>query len=97
MRIVLIHNKYKQPGDEDVIFHLERTLVSTDGHRPFGTISEINHQRASVKSPSDNPGPGYRQAYTPEKNYSRCMEVNKRAIAMSRQSRVVDKSVPQSG
>lgn len=32
MRILLVHNKYKQPGGEDVVFEQERQLLAVAGH-----------------------------------------------------------------
>jgi len=33
VKILLVHNKYQQPGGEDVVFEQERKLLETAGHR----------------------------------------------------------------
>jgi hypothetical protein len=32
MKILLVHNKYKQPGGENVVFESEAELLSRNGH-----------------------------------------------------------------
>ncbi|TAM83169.1 MAG: glycosyltransferase family 1 protein [Acidobacteria bacterium] len=33
MKVLLVHNEYQQPGGEDIVFRLERQLLSSFGHR----------------------------------------------------------------
>lgn len=43
MKILLVHNEYQQPGGEDIVFRLERRLLSGFGHKVV-TYRRSNHE-----------------------------------------------------
>jgi glycosyltransferase involved in cell wall biosynthesis len=43
MKIVMVHNTYKQPGGEDIVFEQERKLLANAGHQVI-TYCRSNHE-----------------------------------------------------
>jgi glycosyltransferase involved in cell wall biosynthesis len=61
MRILLVHNKYKQPGGEDYVFHRESELLSAHGHE----VDHLIFDNASIRNSFDRLLSGIRTIYNP--------------------------------
>ncbi len=49
MKIVLVHNLYRQPGGEDVVFQSEKRLLERKGHTVIPFVrSNMDLQDASL-------------------------------------------------
>ena len=62
MKILLIHNKYQQPGGEDVVFKSESDLLSQHGH----TVEHMVYDNSIIKTFLDKCLSGIRTIYNPE-------------------------------
>src|SRR5690349_9173738 len=49
MRILLIHNHYKQPGGEDFVFHDEREMLTNHGH----VVDQLVFDNTTIKTVFD--------------------------------------------
>ena len=51
MKILLVHNKYQQPGGEDVVFEQERKLLESAGHSvsPYCRTNDEINQYSGLK------------------------------------------------
>lgn len=62
MRILLIHNQYKQAGGEDVIFRAESELLLNYGH----IVEHLLYDNASIKTFFDKAISGLKAIYNPD-------------------------------
>ncbi|GHN02633.1 glycosyl transferase [Cytophagales bacterium WSM2-2] len=62
MRILLIHNKYKQPGGENVVFESEGQLLSKNGH----IVERLIFDNSTIKTFLDRILSGMKVIYNPE-------------------------------
>jgi glycosyltransferase involved in cell wall biosynthesis len=68
MRILLIHNKYKQPGGEDTVFQSESELLTRHGH----IVDHLVFDNADIKTFFDRCLSGLRTIYN--RASARCLE-----------------------
>jgi glycosyltransferase involved in cell wall biosynthesis len=68
MRILLIHNKYKQPGGEDTVFQSESELLTRHGH----IVDHLLFDNSEIKSFFDKCLAGLRTIYNPAS--ARCLQ-----------------------
>lgn len=61
MRILLVHNKYKQPGGENVVFESEGELLSSYGH----LVEQLLFDNASINTFLDKLLAGLKVIYNP--------------------------------
>ena len=61
MKILLIHNKYQQPGGEDAVFKSESDLLSRHGH----TVEHMIYDNSIIKTLADKCLSGIRTIYNP--------------------------------
>ena len=61
MKILLVHNKYKQPGGENVVFESEGELLSNNGH----FVERLVFDNSSIKTFIDKCLSGLKAIYNP--------------------------------
>ena len=62
MKILLVHNQYKQPGGENVVFQTEGELLSRHGH----FVERLVFDNAGIKTVLDKVLSGLKTIYNPE-------------------------------
>src|SRR6185436_19068649 len=62
MRILLVHNKYKQPGGENVVFESEGELLSSNGH----FVERLVFDNSTIETFYDRLLSGIKSIYNPE-------------------------------
>src|SRR6267154_2136215 len=62
MRILLIHNKYKQPGGENIVFESEGELLSSNGH----LVEHLVFDNSTIQTFVDKFFSGLKVIYNPE-------------------------------
>lgn len=61
MRILLIHNKYQQPGGEDAVFHAEAELLERHGH----SVQALVYDNTQIRTMLDKLLSGFKTIYNP--------------------------------
>src|SRR5260221_2338269 len=62
MKILLVHDKYKQPGGEDIVFESEGDLLSKNGH----FVERLVFDNSTISTFVDRFLSGLKAIYNPE-------------------------------
>jgi len=71
MKILMVHNQYRQTGGEDKVFELESELLESRGHKVHKLVARSLIDNITFRSRlGENARILCEREYTPEKNYS---------------------------